>query len=74
MPLQQAFDMVGQPADRGAYVTAKAFIPFYLGSDRARWEAVYKGQGRLIFVNQSGFGTGQYLVWIIHNSNEPGYR
>lgn len=74
MPLQQAIDLVGQPTDQGAYVTGKAFIPFYFGSDRARWEAVYKGQGRLIFATQAGFGTGQYLVWIIHNNKEPGYR
>lgn len=74
MPLQQAIDLAGQPTDQGAYVTGKAFIPFYFGSDRARWEAVYKGQGRLIFATQAGFGTGQYLVWIIHNNKEPGYR
>ena len=74
MPLQQAIDLAGAPTDQGAYVTGKAFIPFYFGSDRTRWETVYKGQGRLIFASQAGFGTGQYLVWIIHNSNEPGYR
>lgn len=74
MSLQQAIDLAGAPTDQGAYVTGKAFIPFYFGSDKTRWEAVYKGQGRLIFANQAGFGTGQYLVWIIHNSNEPGYR
>lgn len=74
MSLQQVIDLVGAPTDQGAYVTGKAFIPFYYGSDRTRWEAVYKGQGRLVFANQAGFGTGQYLVWIIHNSNEPGHR
>ena len=74
MPMQQAFDLVGQPTDQGAYVTGKAFIPFYFGSDKVRWEATYKGQGRLIFSNQAGFGTGQYLTWIIYNANEAGYR
>ena len=74
MPQQQVVDLVGQPTDQGAYVTGKAFIPFYFGSDKTRWEMVYKGQGRLIFSNQSGFGTGYYLTWIIHNANEGGYR
>lgn len=74
MPQKQVTDLIGEPTDQGAYVTGKAFIPFYFGSDRGRWEMVYKGQGRLIFSNQSGFGTGFYLTWIIHNANEPGYR
>jgi hypothetical protein len=74
MPQQQVVDLVGQPTDQGAYVTGKAFIPFYFGSDKTRWEMVYKGQGRLIFSNQAGFGSGHYLTWIIHNANEGGYR
>lgn len=74
MSQQQVTDLAGQPTDQGAYVTGKAFIPFYFGSDRSRWEMIYKGQGRLIFSNQSGFGSGYYLTWIIHNANEGGYR
>lgn len=74
MPQQQVVDLVGQPTDQGAYITGKAFIPFYYGSDKSRWEMVYKGQGRLIFSNQAGFGSGYYLTWIIHNANEGGYR
>ena len=54
--------------------TGKAFIPFYFGSDRTRWEATYKGQGRLIFATNAGFSSGHYLIWIIHNANEPAYR
>lgn len=74
MSQQQVTDLVGQPTDQGAYVTGKAFIPFYFGSDKTRWEMVYKGQGRLIFSNQAGFGSGHYLTWVIHNANEGGYR
>ncbi len=74
MPQQQVIDLVGQPTDQGAYLTGKAFIPFYHGSDRTRYEMIYKGQGRLIFSNQAGFGSGHYLTWIIHNANEGGYR
>ncbi len=74
MSQQQVTDLAGQPTDQGAYVTGKAFIPFYFGSDKSRWEMVYKGQGRLIFSNQAGFSSGYYLTWIIHNANEGGYR
>jgi hypothetical protein len=75
MPMKQVTDMIGQPSDQGAYVSGKAWIPFYFGSDRHRHELVYKGQGRLIFAGPAGFqyGSGN-LIWIIHNPNEPGYR
>jgi hypothetical protein len=75
MPMKQVTDLAGPPTDQGAYITGKAWIPFYFGSDRHRFEAVYKGQGRLIF---AGGGMGDFssgnLIWIIHNANEPGYR
>ncbi len=75
MPMQQVVNLVGQPTDQGAYMTAKAWIPFYFGSDRHRYEMVYKGQGRLIF---AGGSVGNYssgnLIWIIHNATEPGKR
>ena len=75
MPMKQVTDMIGAPTDQGAYLTGKAFIPFYFGADRSRYELVYKGQGRLIMAGQGGFSFGGgNLVWIIHNPNEPGYR
>lgn len=75
MSMQQATDLIGPPTDRGAYVTGKLWIPFYFGSDRHRYELVYKGQGRLIFAGGSlGDFMGGNLIWIIHNANESGYR
>lgn len=75
MSMKQVTDIAGQPSDQGAYVTGKAWIPFYFGSDRHRHEMVYKGQGRLIFAGGSmGDVMSGNLIWIIHNSNEPGYR
>lgn len=75
MSAKQVTDLAGPPTDQGAYVTGKAFIPFYFGSDRHRFEMTYKGQGRLVF---AGGGMGEYtsgnLIWIIHNANESGYR
>lgn len=74
MSRQQAIDLAGQPTDQGAYITGKAWIPFYFGSDRARWEMAYKGKGRLIFSQNAGFGTDFYLTWIIHTEKDTGYR
>jgi hypothetical protein len=75
MSMRQAVDLVGQPTDQGAYITGKAWIPFYFGSDRHRYEMVFKNQGRLIFAGGSlGDFTGGNLVWIIHNPKEGGYR
>jgi hypothetical protein len=75
MSMRQAVDLAGQPTDQGAYVTGKAWIPFYFGSDRHRYEMVFKGQGRLIFAGGSlGDFTGGNLIWIIHNATEGGYR
>ncbi len=74
MSAKQATDLVGQPTDQGAYVTGKAFIPFFFGSDRYRYEMAYKGQGRLIFAGSSGFDTNAHLIWIIHSASDTGYR
>lgn len=75
MGMKQVVDLIGQPTDQGAYVTGKAWIPFYFGSDRHRYEFVYKNQGRLIFAGGSlGNYSGGNLIWIIHNQTEGGYR
>jgi hypothetical protein len=75
MGMRQVVDIAGQPTDQGAYLTGKAFIPFYFGSDRTRFEMIYKGQGRLIFAGGSlGDYTGGNLTWIIYCPTEPGYR
>jgi hypothetical protein len=75
MGMKEVTDIAGPPTDQGAYMTGKAWIPFYFGGDRHRFEMVYKGQGRLIFAGGSiGDMSGGNLIWIIHNSKESGYR
>ena len=75
MGMKQVTDLIGQPTDQGTYITGKAFIPFYFGSDRYRYELVYKGWGRLIFAGGSmGNISGGNLFWIINSASEPGYR
>jgi hypothetical protein len=75
MGFRQVIDILGPPSDQGAYITGKAFIPFYFGSDRTRSEFLYKGEGRLIFAGGSfGNMSGGNLIWIIHCPTESGYR
>ena len=75
MGMKQSTDLAGTPTDQGAYITGKAFIPFYFGSDRHRFEMAYKGCGRLVFAGGSlGDYTGGNLIWIIHSASESGYR
>ncbi len=75
MSRAQVDDLIGKPTDEGAYISGKAFIPFYFGSDRVRFQLAYKGQGRLIFASDAGFGTtaGGHLTWIIYCPTESGY-
>jgi hypothetical protein len=75
MSMRQVIDIVGPPTDQGAYITGKAFIPFYFGSDRSRFELIYRSQGRLIFAGGSiGNYSGGNLIWIINSAAETGYR
>jgi hypothetical protein len=75
MGMKQAMDIAGTPTDQGAYMTGKMFIPWYFGSDKHRYELVYKGQGRLIFASPGGFEMGAgNLIWIINSAAEQGYR
>lgn len=75
MPMVQVTNLLGQPSDQGAYITGKAWIPFYYGSDRHRFELVYKGQGRLIFAGGSiGNFTNGHLIWIIHSAAQGASR
>ncbi len=75
MSMKEVTDITGQPTDQGGYVTGKAWIPFYFGSDRNRYELVYKNEGRLIFAGGSmgDMGSG-HLIWIINNAHEGKYR
>ncbi len=76
MSAAQVLGILGQPSDQGAHPTGKAWIPFYFGSDRYRYEVVYKGQGRLLFASGAGFGwdANTHLIWIIHSAAEQGFR
>ena len=60
----QVAAILGVPDDSKAYITGKAFIPFYYGPDQSRFACYYRGKGRVIFAggNQWGAGRGPVLL------------
>jgi len=74
MSSKQVTDLIGQPTDQKTYMTGKAWIPFYFGSDRSRLEYRYKGQGVLTFAGGGGFSSNYTLSRVIYNSKESGYE
>jgi hypothetical protein len=57
--------ILGVTSNIRAYVTAKAWIPFYFGGDSHRYEAVYSGQGSVAYTGGS-FGGGQGILMMIN--------
>src|SRR6185503_2634516 len=49
MSPREVQNVIGSPDDESAYVTGKAFIPWYFGRDRHRVAYFYKGEGRVVF-------------------------
>lgn len=57
--------ILGVTSNIRAYVTAKAWIPFYFGNDSHRYEAVYAGQGSVAYTGGS-WGGGQGTLMMIN--------
>lgn len=57
--------ILGVTSNIRAYVTAKAWIPFYFGNDSHRYEAVYPGQGSVAYTG-GGMGGGQGTLMMIN--------
>jgi len=70
----RVYDLIGHPTEVKTYLTGKQWIPFYFGPDTHRKEALYKGQGRIVFQPSHAFGTGVYKVLeVIYDPTEDGY-
>lgn len=65
--------LIGPPTNTSAYVTGKAFIPFYYGGDTHRIMYHYKGQGRVILSPDSRFTSGESVIEIEYDPTEVGY-
>ena len=65
----QVRSILGEPDDTNAYVTGKAFIPFYFGSDTHRTDWMYKGKGRVAF-SRNRWSGGLKVVRVLYNPSE----
>lgn len=60
--------ILGQSPYVRTYATGKAFIPFYFGSDRSRYEVTYPGQGSVAYTGGGVGGGGGVLMMINYDS------
>jgi hypothetical protein len=65
--------VLGSPDDENSYMTGKAFIPFYFGTDSRRASWYYKGMGRVVFADGNVFGGGTpEVIRLDHDPSESG--
>jgi hypothetical protein len=62
--------ILGDPDNANAYMTGKAWIPFYYGPDTHRTDWMYKGKGRVVFSRNRWSGALK-VIRVMANSNEP---
>ena len=74
MGMKEVYDLIGQPTDTSSHITGKQFNPFYYGGDTHRVEALYKGQGRIVFAPPHAFTGDVRVIEINYNPNERGYN
>jgi hypothetical protein len=73
MSPREVENILGPPTDENAYVTGKAFIPFYYGKDRWRRAYFYKGVGRVVFEGSGGFSQSAHVERVEYDPSEPGH-
>jgi len=74
MGMDEVYDLVGEPTATTTRQTGKQWIPFnFKGADNVRTIALYKGQGRVVFANESNFSSGWQVIEIRLNEKESGY-
>jgi hypothetical protein len=61
--------VLGDPDNSNAYMTGKAFIPFYYGPDTHRSDWMYRGKGRVVFSRNRWSGSMK-VIRVMHNPNE----
>ncbi len=61
--------LLGSPDRSNAYMTGKAWIPFYYGSDTHRADWMYGGKGRVVF-SRNRYSGGLKVVQVLYNPSE----
>ena len=71
MKPEQVKEIMGEPAAQTTYMTGKMWIPFYFGpTHQTDWK--YKGQGRVVFVNNRWSGQIQTVTRVDYDPAEDG--
>lgn len=68
----EVVSILGEPTSRQDYVTGKAWIPFYYGSDASRLDYRYKGVGLIVF-SRNRYSSKTHVVRVDSDPNEDGY-
>ena len=76
MSMNEAQQVMGRGPDRvHSYESGKRWIPFYFGNDARRLQALYRGEGCLIFTGGNVWGgAGGDLVRIDHDAAGACYQ
>ena len=61
--------LLGEPDNTNAYMTGKAWIPFYYGPDTARTDWMYTSKGRVVF-SRNRYSGALKVIKILYNPNE----
>jgi hypothetical protein len=74
MSMEEVYTLCGSPTSTTSHITGKQFRPFnFKGGDDVRTIALYKGQGRIVFSQDSRYNTTWKVLEVIVNPNEGGY-
>lgn len=74
MSQAEATDLAGPPTATTSHITGKAFQPFnFRGKDTARSYSLYKGQGKIVFSNESAYNSTWRVIEVIIDPSETGY-
>ena len=65
----QVRKILGEPDNSNAYMTGKAWIPFYYGPDTHRTDWMYKGKGRVVF-SRNRYSGSLKVIRVLSNPNE----
>ena len=76
MTSSEVQDVMNRTPDRShAYESGKRWIPFYFGNDARRMQALYKGEGCLIFTGGNVWGGGgEELIGITYDTGGACYQ
>ena len=68
----QVIEILGAPTSQQNYVTGKAFIPMYYGTDTSRLDYRYKGVGLVVF-SRNQYSGGTKVIRVDADPNEDGF-